>query len=62
MGSSAATRTDPLTSSPRPWVEIVSTPSGSISVWTVSPPSSVTSRSPVISTTDSADTSAPSVS
>ena len=54
MGSSATTRTDPLTTSPRPWVEIVSTPRGSISVCTVSPPSSMTSRSPVMSTTDSA--------
>ena len=62
MGSSAATRTDPLTSAPRPWVEIVSTPSGSISVRTVSAPSSRISRSPVMSTTDSAATGAPSVS
>ena len=38
MGPSETTFTDPLTSVPRPWVEIVSTPSGSISVRTVSPP------------------------
>ena len=62
MGPSETTRTDPDTSSPRPWVEIVSTPRGSISVWTVRAPSSVISRSPVTSTTDSGATSAPSVS
>ena len=61
MGSSAITRTDPLTNSPRPWVEIVSTPRGSISVRTVSPPSSRTSRSPVMSTTDSAAIGSPPV-
>ena len=38
MGPSETTRTDPDTSAPRPWVEIVSTPSGSISVWTVRAP------------------------
>ena len=32
MGPSEATVTDPLTPSPRPWVEIVSSPRGSISV------------------------------
>ena len=39
MGPSETTRTDPVTSSPRPWVEIVSTPRGSISVRTVRAPS-----------------------
>ena len=53
---------DPDTSGPRPWVEIVSTPSGSISVWTVKAPSSVISRSPVMSTTDSGAIGLPSVS
>ena len=62
MGPSETTFTDPDTSSPRPWVEIVSTPSGSISVRTVSPPSSVISRSAVTSSTDSAASGAPSVS
>ena len=62
MGPSETTFTDPLTSAPWPWVEIVSSPSGSIWVWTVSPPSSAISRSPVTSTSDSADTSAPSLS
>ena len=62
MGPSETTRADPDTSSPRPWVEIVSTPSGSISVWTVRAPSSVISRSPVMSTTDSAAIGLPSVS
>ena len=61
MGPSETTFTDPLTTSPWPWVEIVSTP-GSISVWTVRAPSSVTPRSSVMSTTDSGATSAPSVS
>ena len=41
MGPFESTRTDPLTSGPWPWVETVSTPSGSISVRTVSPPSSL---------------------
>ena len=36
---SETTRTDPVRSGPRPWVEIVSSVSGSISVRTVSPPS-----------------------
>ena len=54
MGPSETTRTDPDTSSPRPWVEIVSTPSGSISVRTV--------RAPVMSTTDAAAIGLPSVS
>ena len=48
MGPPAITFTDPLTTSPRPWVEIVSSPRGSISVRTVRLPSAVTS------TTDSA--------
>ena len=39
MGPSETTRADPDTSPPRPWVEIVSTPRGSISVWTVRAPS-----------------------
>ena len=50
---SETTFTDPLTLSPRPWVKIVSSPRGSISVWMLRAPSSVTSRSPVRSTTDS---------
>ena len=41
MGPSETTRTDPDTSAPRPWVEIVSTPSGSISVRTVRAPGTV---------------------
>ena len=45
MGPLAATFTDPLTSSPRPWVEIVSSPRDSISVQMLRAPSSVTSRS-----------------
>ena len=62
MGPFESTRTDPLTSGPWPWVETVSTPSGFISVCTVSPPSSVISRSPVMSTTDSAVIGLPSLS
>ena len=62
MGPSETTRTDPDTSAPRPWVEIVSTPSGSISVRTVRAPSSVISRSPVMSTTNSAAMGLPPVS
>ena len=42
MGRSEVTFTDPDNRSPRPWVKIVSTPNGSISVWTVRAPSSVT--------------------
>ena len=53
-GPPAITFTDPLTTSPRPWGEIVSFPRGSISVQTVRLPSAVTSRYPVTSTTDSA--------
>ena len=52
MGPSETTFTDPLTTSPRPWVEIVSSPMGSISVRTVRASSPVISRSPVRSTTD----------
>ena len=37
MAPNATTRTDPLTSSPWPWVEIVSSPSGSIAVWMLKP-------------------------
>ena len=63
MGPFETTFTDPLTTSPWPWVEIVSSPSGSISVrnaqGTVLP---VISRSPVISTTVSAAIGLPSLS
>ena len=45
MGPLETTFTDPDNRSPRPWVEIVSTPNGSIPVWTVRAPSSVTTRS-----------------
>ena len=62
MGPSETTRTDPLTSSPWPWVEIVSSPRGSISVRMLRLPSSMTSRSPVTSTTDSAAMGLPSLS
>ena len=62
MGPSETTFTDPDTPSPRPWVEIVSSPRGSISVRTVRAPSSVISRSPVISTTDSGSMGWPSLS
>ena len=54
MAPNATTRTDPDTNSPWPWVEIVTSPSGSIAVWMLRLPSSWISRSPVISTTDSA--------
>ena len=60
MGPSETTRTDPLTPSPRPWVKIVSSPRGSISVQVLRAPSSVTSRSSVRSTTDSGSMSWPS--
>ena len=53
MEPSETTFIDPVTSAPWPWVEIVSVPNGSIWVWTVRAPSSVTSRSPVTSTSDS---------
>ena len=46
MGRSEVTFTDLDISSPRPWVAIVSSPRGSISVWTVRLPSSATIRSP----------------
>ena len=59
---SESTVTDPDTGSPRPWVEIVSASSDSISVRTVRAPSSVTSRSPVTSTIDSAGIGSPLVS
>ena len=62
MGPFETTRTDPETNSPWPWVEIVSSPSGSISVRTLKPPSARTSRSPVISTTVSAAIGLPSLS
>ena len=52
MGPSETTCTDPLTTTPWPWVEIVSSPRGSISVWMLRAPSSVTSSSPVRSTTE----------
>ena len=51
MGPFETTFTDPLTTSPCPWVEIVSSPSGSIAVRTLRLPSSVISRSSVTSTT-----------
>ena len=62
MGPSETTRTDPDTSAPRPWVEIVSVSRGSISLRTVRAPSSVISRPPVMSTTDAAAIGLPSVS
>ena len=62
MGPPETTFTDPLTSAPCPWVETVSTPSGSISVRTVRLPFSWITRSPVTSTTDSAAIGLPSVS
>ena len=60
MGPSETTRTDPDTNSPRPWVEIVSSPSGSISDWMLRAPSSVISRSPVRSTSNAGSMGLPS--
>ena len=62
MGPSETTRTDPVTSSPRPWVGIVSWPKGFIAVETVRAPSSVTSRPLVRSTSDPGAIGLPSVS
>ncbi len=60
MGPSATTRADPVTSSPRPWVESVSSPKGSTSVRTARAPSPRTSRFRATSTTDSAAMGSPS--
>ena len=62
MGPFENTFTDPVTTSPWPWVEIVSSPSGSIAVRTLRLPSSVISRSSVTSTTVSAAIGLPSLS
>ena len=62
MGPPEITFTDPDTSSPWPWVEIVSSHSGSISIRTVRAPSSWIARSSVTSTTDSAAIGSPAVS
>ena len=59
-GPSATTATEPTFRTPRPWVEIVSSPSGFMAVWGLKAPSSPTSRSSVISSIDSAAMGPPS--